>query len=292
MILAFGCFFALAAAIVANKALLGYLPIISFVGTRTLVAGVFMLGLQRGWRRFWEQLTQPSTLLALVVIAFFTTSLPSLCKAYAFKYLSASKAGFIGALDPFVTALYAYLMFASRLTLRQWFAIMLSFGGALVLCFSREATELSLHAFLFFSWPELAAFASVALSRYGWMMAQQLLKKDTHKPLQLNAYLMIISGALMLPLGMSIEPATQSFYTLPLAMWALLAFTIVIGNVVGYSMYNFLLKRHTPHFVSIGGFSIPIFITLLGMIFFGEQLTASFAVGAGFILLGGALFQK
>lgn len=292
MILALLCFLSLAAAIITNKVLLAYLPIVSFVGVRTLSAGCIMLFARRGWRHLLHEIKHPQVLFVLIMIALFTTSIPSLCKAYAFKYLPASKAGFIGSLDPFFTALYAYILYATKLSLRQWVAILLSFVGALVLCFSQSPGDISLHAFLFFSWPELAAFASVALSRYGWMLAQQLLKKEAHHPAQLNAYLMVISGLLMLPLGLLTEPAYAAFAQLGLMQWALLAFTIIVGNVVGYTMYNFLLRRHTPHFVSLGGFTIPIFITIMGMIFFGESLSQSFILGAALILAGGFLFRK
>ena len=53
-------------------------------------------------------------------------------------------------------------------------------------------------------------------------------------------------------------------------------YTIVIGNVIGYTMYAHFLKRHTATFVSLAGFSVPLYVYLFSNILLGEPLSLNF----------------
>ena len=53
-------------------------------------------------------------------------------------------------------------------------------------------------AFSVVSYPELAAFWAIVLSRFGWINAQQLLKKDLFSPIQMNIILMALGGIVSL----------------------------------------------------------------------------------------------
>jgi len=61
------------------------------------------------------------------------------------------------------------------------------------------------------------------------------------------------------------------------APWALsttayLIYTVIGGNLIGFTLYSHLLKKHSATFVSLAGFSMPLFVYFFGWLILGEQL--------------------
>lgn len=293
MFLPFISFAAIASAIVVNKMVLQQLPLIFYVGFRTLLAGLVLLAISH-WRsraRLHHSYLR-ADLVPLLTVAVLTTLVPALLKAYGIKYLVVGKAALIGSLDPFVTALYAYLLFSERLTLRKWLGIGIAFIGTLGLCFTTSVTEQTLHAFWFFSWPELAAFGAVVLGRYGWLMAQKLLKAERYSPFELNGITMVVSGILGLVGSLLVDGWAFDRLAAPSTLWALIAYSVLVGNVFGFTAYGFVLKRHSANFAALAGFSTPVFITLFGWLILSEQITASLVLAGAVIFAGVYLFYR
>ena len=129
-------------------------------------------------------------------ISFLTMLIPALFKAYALKNMLTSKAAFLASLDPFVTALYAYLFWSERLTKKKIIGIIFGFTGTLILLISSSTGENALMAWCIFSYPEIAALLAMAIGRMGWMFVQQLLRRERYTPAEVNGLLMTISGIL------------------------------------------------------------------------------------------------
>ena len=71
----------------------------------------------------------------------------------------------------------------------------------------------------------------------------------------------------------------------------LFAYTVIAGNILGYALYAISFKRYQITFVSIAGFSIPIFVTIVGWVFLGETITPTFILAAVIIFAGLVLFH-
>jgi drug/metabolite transporter (DMT)-like permease len=292
MIAALIGFAAIANAIVVNKLILQELPLFFYVGLRALLAGsILYLYARRATHRFSREYLKVD-LRALLFVAVLTTLLPALLKAFAIKYMFASKAALIGSLDPFVTAIYAYTLFGDRLNKGKILGIIVAFSGALGLCFATAPGEQSLHAFLCFSLPELAAFASVALSRLGWLAAQRLLKKERYSPIELNAITMICSGLLGLGMAAFLEDGKSYAALCSLPLLAKITYSVLVGNVFGYTAYGYVLKRYSANFASLIGFSTPIFVTIFGWMLLGEAVSGAVALAGAVIFTGVFLFYR
>jgi drug/metabolite transporter (DMT)-like permease len=246
--------------------------------------------------------------------------IPALFKAYALKNMLTSKAAFLASLDPFVTALYAYLFWGERLTKKKIIGIVLGFTGTLILLISSSTGENALLVWSIFSYPEIAALLAMAIGRIGWMFVQQLLRKERYTPAEVNGLLMTISGILAfttpfmwsglitilgvmpflrayLPvysltdatafLHLTIGPSTY----LPLIFFAVL-YTVLVGNVIGYTMYAGFLKRHTATFVSLAGFSVPLYVYFFSNILLGEPLTLNFLYASCVTFIGLLIFYQ
>jgi len=289
--LLFLAYFLLASGFSANKVLLGWLPPTFFVGIRMLCAGLIMIiyNYRKTHRLRFSYFKRD--LLTIIGIALFTTYFPSLLKAYGLKGLPSSKAAMIGSCDPFVTAIYAYVLWKERLSLHQFLGIIIGFIGVMMLLTSGSLPEQSLHAWFIFSWPELAALGSVVVGRYGWILVRSLLKKERYKPTEVNGLSMLISGLLALATSLVVDPISSiSIPSVPRFL-AFFSYTIVAGNIAGYGLYAYCLKKYRLTFVSLAGFSIPLFVTLIGWLFLGEQLSFLFLISAGTIFSGLLLFN-
>lgn len=280
----------LASAISTNKVILATLPPTFFVGLRMLFGGIvlYLINYRSSNRMKFSYFKQDIPLL--LWISLCTTLIPSILKAFGLQNLVSSKAAFIGALDPFVTAIYSYVLWKETLSLKKIFGILIGFSGALVLCFSHSSTENTFYNFFIFSLPELAALGSVAIGRYGWICAQIAMKKERYSPPELNGLMMLISGVLALIISQFVD--TVGFSNIPLTrhFLGLLAYTVIIGNVVAYTMYAQFLKAYSANFVSLAGFSVPIFVTLYGRLFLNEAITSNLIISASLILIGVFIF--
>lgn len=310
----------LASSTVANKYALSALSLSLMVGLRMLGAGIvlFLLNHKKSHRLSFSYFK--TDLLVLLGISLLTMLIPALFKAYALKNMLTSKAAFIASLDPFVTALYAYLFWNERLTKKKIIGIILGFGGTLILLISSSSVEQQLKAWSIFSYPEIAAFLAMAIGRMGWMFVQQMLRKERYTAAEMNGLLMTFSGILAFitpfiwagfitlllwipgtsgyiwPYSFSDAATFLHLCVTPQTKLSLIIFavvyTIFIGNVIGYTMYANFLKRHSATFVSLAGFSVPLYVYLFSNILLGEPLSLNFLAASLVTFIGLLIFYQ
>jgi drug/metabolite transporter (DMT)-like permease len=310
----------MASATVANKYALTALSLLLMVGLRMLCAGVilFLYYHKKSHRLSFNYFKHD--LLLLLGISLLTMLVPALFKAFALKHMLTSKAAFIASLDPFVTALYSYFFWGENLTKKKVIGIILGFSGTLILLISSSTGENALMAWSIFSYPEIAAFLAMAIGRIGWMFVQQLLRKERYTPAEVNGLLMTISGMLAFSIPFMWAAAVSLFMFIPgfsyyfpsysfldatqflhlnitpdtNLFWICFAVfhTIVIGNVLGYTMYAQFLKRHSATFVSLAGFSVPLYVYLFSNVLLGEPLSLNFLAASFVTFIGLMIFYQ
>ncbi len=272
-----------ASGIFVNKILLTIIPPVLFVGIRMLSAGIILLSYT--WKKRTYTLAQlKEDWRFLTGIAFFTTYTPSILKNYALKNLETGHATLLGSIDPFVTALYAYLLFGEKLTRNKIIGILIACAGVLFsVNLSNVGTKTCTGPLLL---PQAAALCAVLFSRFGWIMVQHQLRKNRYPPAQLNGLIMTQSGIIALLTSAWLDTPSPLVISSPSLFWLLLTYTIIAGNVIAYTLYASLLKHHSATLISLSGFSIPIFAGLLGWAFLGEKLTLQFALAASVFFVG------
>ena len=266
-----------ASALSINKFILqSYLSLWFFVAIRRLTAGCLLFG----YNFFHSSRLHPryikKDLFKIFGISIMTMFIPSLLKAYSFKYLISSKAALLGSLDPFVTALYAYLLWDEKLSFSKLIGMSISFFGIFVLLLWTSPAESLMGGIGIFSWPELAMVASLIISRYGWILARNVLKTERYSSSELNSMIMIFSGLFAL-LGAALMGKCD-FRSIPMTFdfIALFGYSVIFGEMVGYTIYGNLLKTHNLVYLSLAGLSVPLFVYLLGPFLLGEPLSLVF----------------
>lgn len=292
MIKIFWGFALLASGIVANKIILLYVPPILSVALRMIIAGSILLAfaLRRTHNLRWSYIKHDA--FALIGAGTLTTLVPAILKAYALKNMLSSKAAFLGSLDPFVTALYAYLIWRETLNWQKIVGIVIGFAGALIMLMASVPAEANLLAWGRLSYPELAALAAMALGRLGWMVVQKLMRSNRYTAAEMSSVSMLFSGSLAFFLSLYYEQITTVCFDNMSHLFAALLWTAIIGNVIAYTMYTNFLKHYSSTFISLTGFSVPIFVYLYGWMLLGEPLTLSFVAAISVTLIGVLIFYS
>jgi len=287
MLTIIGAYFLLASGIVANKYVLRFMPSDLLVGLRMTVSGLFLMSfsLGRSPRLTWKHIKDD--LFTLLGIALITTLLPALLKAYALSSMAASKQTLLGSIDPFITALYAYLLWREPITLRKLLGITIGFMGIIYSVADRvPAEQLSI-----ISLPEVAVIVAIALGRYGWMLVQILLRKERYKPTEITSLSMLMSGLCSLGLFYARGGTFLNNIQEGVPVTALL-YTTFIGNICGYSAYTYCLQRYEATLVSTVGLVVPLFVAALSACSGLEQLTLRFCISFALVAIGMVIFSS
>jgi len=184
------------------------------------------------------------------------------------------------------------VLWKEKLSFKQFIGITIGFLGVMLLMTGGSLPEQTLHAWFIFSWPELAAVGAVVVGRYGWILVRSLLKKERYKATEINGLSMLLSGVLALVTSYFIDPISSISIPSTSKFLFFFGYTIIAGNIFGYGLFAYCLKKYRLTFISLAGFSIPLFVTLIGWAFLGEQLTPLFAASAIIIFSGLLIFHR
>lgn len=283
-------FFLVASAFLANKLLVVFLSPDVFVALRMGISGILLLFFYAREKKIWVEAKEH--FFMLFIIAIFTTFFPSLLRAYALQFISASRASFWGALEPFISVFYLRVLYSQRVTSNQIIGIILGSFASLFFVFYQGGNSLFVNSL--FCLADFAQISSLAISRFGWIKGQELMKKEIFKPQQLNGFCFTISATISFviasirgfPFTLLSELFFQKKFILPFV------YTIIVGNMLAYSLYAYALKHTVITYVSIVGLSVPLFVHFLSFFLFGEPLSISFFVSLLLLGLALAIFQK
>lgn len=283
-------FFLIASALVVNKYLCFFLAPDLFVALRMGVSGILLLLLYCRNKLILQEAKEH--FLFLFLIAVFTTFLPSLLRAYALQSILVSRASFWGALEPFIASFYLYILYQQRITHYQIIGCCLSCFASVFFIVMQAKENIFAGALLCLA--DLAQIGAIFFSRFGWIKAQELMRKNIFSPQQLNAFCFTISGILSFILFLTRSSNFGTLIPLCSNYQVLLAFlyTTIIGNMITYSLYAIALKNSEVTYVAIAGLSVPLFVHILSVLFLHETLSPSFFLSIFLIAIALYIFQK
>jgi len=280
----------LAAGIVSNKYILASISAEFFVALRMLISGSLLM--LYNWHQT-EKLSYAQVKkdrIKLIAIAACTTFVPALLKAWSLKHMLASKQSLLGSIDPFVTALMVYVLFSEKISRTKTVGMAIGFMGVVLVILSKSSDEIGYEWLWRISYPEIAILSAVIISRYGWILVQTLLRNKEYTPTQINGLVQVIAGSLALCLAtynnqLKIYDISSYYHFI-----GAFIFTVIWGNIIGYTLYAYSLKHHSATLVSLAGFSIPLLVAAFAYILLGEQVTWPLVIGGLIIFIGLSIF--
>jgi len=103
-------------------------------------------------------------------------------------------------------------------------------------------------------------------------------------PVSMNFVPLLITGFVLIPIGLLFEDSSQLAYSNN-ALFSILYLSIV-GTVIAFTTYFWLLKRINVVILSLSSFVTPIIALLLGWFFLDEKLNLNHFIGSSLVLIG------
>lgn len=255
-------------------------PPLWLASTRFAVAGLLLLVVARfvgGWRR----IARPD-LGRLVVMA---AGAISICFGLIFwgeQYVESGLAGvLVQGFVPIGLFAFAVLLGKERVLGRQLIGLLLGLAGVALLILTQIRYEADARV--------LAGTVAIIVGTliYDWagVYGGDLLSRYP-APL-MSAYENLIGGLLLLPVSLVLEGGRLAAdgpvpNARALGSWLYL---VVIGSMVGFTAYTYLLAKWGPTRTSAYAFVTPVVAVTVGVFFAGERLRWQDFVGAGMVVL-------
>jgi drug/metabolite transporter (DMT)-like permease len=255
------------------------IPPLLMAGTRFLLAGAIMYGIAR-----WQGAPKESLAnwAAALIIGGCLLLGGNGGVTLAEQYISSGLASVIVATVPIYIAVLAWWSgIAPRPTPIVWLGLGGGFAGVAIL----------LAPALRFSGGEAShpgiGILILLFSSFIWSAGSIYSRKakSVSPPLLLAAQQMICGGALLTFAGFFTgeHHRFDAGRISPLSIGAFV-YLVIIGALVGYTAYIFLLRHCTPAKVATYAYVNPIVAVILGALFAGETLTARTVLAAGLII--------
>jgi drug/metabolite transporter (DMT)-like permease len=276
---------------VLGKLLLSYTTPLFLTGARMTIGGLILLSYLFFYAHEHFKFKRKH-IYWYVQMIFFGIYITYSLRFWALNYMPAAKTNFIYNLSPFLSALFSYIVFSEKLSMKKWLGLAVGLVGLLPVLLSTSNLEQQVGEFSFLSWPELAVILSVATHTYSWIIMRKLVKEKSYSPMMVNGLSMTCGGILALITSLFIDgfaPITPGHIGY---FFGILGMIILLSNIICYNLYGWLLKRYTATFLSFSGFLSPIFTALYGWIILGEVVTWHFYISCIIVFVGLYLFYQ
>ena len=251
---------------------------VALIEARVLIAGLVLLP-------FWWLKESPSSRQKVIqhwpqifVVGLLNSSIPFVLFAYSMLYITGGVAAILNGTAPVWGAVVAWVWLKNRLALNGVIGLLVGFAGVVILV----SDELAIPAE-----GKVLAIAAAAFAPFLYGIAANY---TSEKLSQVSA----LSIATFSQLAAAISLLPFLFWFMPpsnpsLDAWLALLALSVLCTSLAYLMYFRLLAEVGSTRAITVTFLIPLFGSLWGALFIGEQITLMMVIGMATILLGTAL---
>lgn len=201
------------------------------------------------------------------------------------QYVSSGMAAVLSATGPILVLIIQITIMRHKPSVHSLIGCVIGFIGVIIMM--APSMAVSEH-----SWMLIGSIVIIAGELFyagGAIYSKRVAKRFADiSPIALNASQMLYGGALLLLLSAFTE---QWHFQNMLSTRALgsLLYLIVIGSMIGHSLFYWLIAKTTPIFASTWLYVSPMLALFVGVLFYRESLTWMSAIGAITILIGTAI---
>lgn len=218
------------------------------------------------------------------ILGFFANGFPFVCFSYSLIHIPSSLSALINGTVPVLTVLLANLFLEDeRLTWNRAVGVMLGLSGFLVLFFPlilNTETEIAVRGLGI-----LLSFLGTCSYAVGIVYAKKYVKKE--EPLGVSVLQLATTLSYLIPLACFVE-APLEWAEIALSSWAAVLGLAVLGTMLACILYYRIIARYGATALSMVTYLLPLFGTVLGVVFLKETITLYFYL-AGFLILCGIL---
>ncbi|HSN47931.1 MAG TPA: EamA family transporter [Flavobacterium sp.] len=259
----------------ASKEGVKHMPALQLAGIRQLIGGILYVGFFLYKKTPWPKGKQWKAIFILSILNFVLSNGLS---TWGVKYISSGLGAIIGAIFPLWIVLITVFR-GGKIARLSILGLVVSFGGVCVIFYDHLADFIKTD-FRFGIFLSLIATLTWA---FGTMYTRK--KAASFNPYFSLGLQMLISSFITL----SIVGATGTgvdISSIPVNSWWSIAYLVIIGSVLTFVAFIYMIQRLPPELNSIYAYINPIVAVLLGAIIFGEPLTMAIAIGGTVTLCG------
>ncbi len=273
-----------AANMVALKDALQGLTPLALVQIRVLGAALLFAVIFAGWRGHPPLKLARGEWRVMLLLALYGVTFNQLFFVGGLSRTSVAHAGLIVALGPVVVLVLACLLGMESLTAIKVVGMLVSFGGVAIL----TAGKVRQQASAYWKGDLIVLAASVVFAFYTIQVKKVA---DRYDPITLNAVTYAIGAVLVMPFAApALLKARWDVLKSPV-LWPV-AYVIVFGSVVPYTIYAFAMTELSASRVAAFSYLQPVIASALGLWLLAERLTWSVVMGGVLILLGVFLTER
>jgi len=260
---------------IASKEGVKYIPAIQMCAMRQLFGGSLYL-LYFGFAKHpLPKGKQWGTILILSILNFMLTNTLS---TWGVKYISSGLGAIIAAIVPLWIVIITMFQ-GHRLPVKATTGLLLGFGGVCII-FYDHLKDFLISDFRFGIFLSLAASIS-------WAFGGVYTKKHAanFNPYFSMGLQMIISAIALF--GVTFTTGDMiNVRDIPLNGWLAVSYLVIIGSVLTFIAYVYMLQRLPTSQASIYAYINPVVAVLLGAVIFNERLNIYIAIGGAVTILG------
>jgi drug/metabolite transporter (DMT)-like permease len=250
-------------------------PFIS-VGLRFTLASILVLIIMR-YKKLQTQIDKISLRLYFIM-GFGSFVVPFALVYWAEQFVPSGLSAVLFAVYPFFVVLFSYLTIPSEVIgFTRIFGIAFAFAGIVTIFY--DGLDINISSYIW----GMSAIIISAIMQAGNAV---ILKKYGHHlhPLSMNFIPMFVAGISLVIIGLLVEDT--SIIILNSKAFFSIIYLAVIGTVLTFTSYYWLLKRVSVVLLSLVAFITPIIALIIGWVFFQEKLANRVLFGSILVLIG------
>lgn len=219
------------------------------------------------------------------VLGFFTNGFPFVCFCYALTTIPTSLSALINGMTPVLAVILASIFLENeRLTFNRILGVTLGLFGFAVL-FLPALFNILTHSDTILLDPLGIILSFLGSASYAVGIVYARKHAQQAPPLVVPTLQLLTSLSYLIPLAWVLE-APLIFTEISLKAWSGILGLSILGTVCAFILYHRVLIRFGVTTLAMSNYLLPIFGTLLGIIFLNESITMHFLGASLLILLG------
>ncbi len=252
------------------------LPPMTSLSARFVIAAIVLAFVARPLARI-EGGERPTWRIT-VVYAVLTLAIPYAIIYWVETRLPSGLVSVLWSVYPILLAVSAHAILPQeRMRARQWFGMLLGFTGV-TLMFWTDVRSVG---------PDAVPMGLVLLlSPLASALGTPIIKRDNHRTssVYLNRDGTVVGAVICVALALTFDRGASVDWT-PRAVFSVL-YLAIVGTVVAFGLYFWLLRHAPATFLSLIAFVIPVVALTLGALVGGEEVRFHTVVGLALILSG------
>ena len=251
------------------------MPALQLAGIRQFIGGILYVGFFLYRKTPWPKGKQWKTIFILSILNFVLSNGLS---TWGVKYISSGLGAIIGAIFPLWIVLITVFR-GEKIARLSILGLIVSFGGVCVIFYDHLADFLK---------PDFrfGIFLSL-IATVTWAFGTLYTKK---KVASFNPYFslglqMLISSFITLAI-IGATGTGVNISSIPTNSWWTIAYLVIIGSVLTFIAFIYMIQRLPAEINSIYAYINPIVAVLLGTLIYDEPLTMAITIGGGVTLFG------